>query len=113
MVRQYELKESCRRQLLPTRRGAAARPSAHMRLDLATHAFPSGACTGCSVDGSTVSGVFLGCTHRPGSIGSENQNVEPSPSRESIWMRPPCNSIIRFEIASPSPVPPFLRVIEL
>ena len=28
-------------------------------------------------------------------------------------MRPPCSSTIFFAIASPSPVPPFLRVLEL
>ena len=47
------------------------------------------------------------------STGSETKNVDPCPSRESTQMRPPCSSMIRFEIARPSPVPPFLRVIEL
>src|SRR5262245_43696063 len=47
------------------------------------------------------------------STGSKTKKVEPCPGRESTQIRPPCISIIRFEIASPSPVPPFLRVIEL
>src|SRR5438309_1840952 len=39
--------------------------------------------------------------------------VEPWPAVDSTQIFPPCISMIRFEIASPRPVPPFLRVIEL
>src|SRR6478672_7375861 len=45
--------------------------------------------------------------------GSVNENVEPCPTTDSTQIFPPCISIIRFEMASPRPVPPFLRVIEL
>jgi hypothetical protein len=45
--------------------------------------------------------------------GSLKENVEPCPTTDSTQIFPPCISMIRFEIASPSPVPPFLRVIEL
>ena len=45
--------------------------------------------------------------------GSVNANVEPRPGFNSTQIFPPCISMMRFEIASPSPVPPFLRVIEL
>src|SRR6266478_3074888 len=45
--------------------------------------------------------------------GSVNAKVEPLPGLDSTQMRPPCISIIRFEMARPSPVPPFFRVIEL
>ena len=39
--------------------------------------------------------------------------VAPLPGLESTHSRPPCISMIRREIASPSPVPPFALVIEL
>jgi hypothetical protein len=39
--------------------------------------------------------------------------VEPLPGLDSTQMRPPCISMIRREIAKPSPVPPFFLVIEL
>ena len=45
--------------------------------------------------------------------GSAKENVEPSATRDSTQIFPPCISIMRLEMASPSPVPPFLRVIEL
>ena len=45
--------------------------------------------------------------------GIVNENVDPAPCFESTQIFPPCISIIRLEIVSPSPVPPFLRVIEL
>src|SRR5208337_5172354 len=45
--------------------------------------------------------------------GSVNAKVEPCPNVDSTQIFPPCISIMRFEIASPSPVPPFWRVIEL
>ena len=45
--------------------------------------------------------------------GSVRENVEPWPTTELIQIRPPCISMMRLEIASPNPVPAFLRVIEL
>src|SRR5439155_3136314 len=39
------------------------------------------------------------------------QKVDPAPSIESTPIAPPCISTIRFEMASPSPVPPFFRVL--
>src|SRR6516164_5280648 len=45
--------------------------------------------------------------------GRVNANVEPWPGCDSTQIRPPCISMIRLEIASPKPVPPFLRVIAL
>src|SRR5260221_114059 len=45
--------------------------------------------------------------------GSTTRNVDPWPSTESTEIVPPCISTIRFEIARPNPVPPFLRVLEL
>ena len=43
--------------------------------------------------------------------GSVNVNVEPWPGSDSTQIRPPCISMMRFDMASPKPVPPFLRVI--
>src|SRR6516164_1527382 len=45
--------------------------------------------------------------------GSVNANVEPCPGCDSTQIRPPCISMMRLEMASPKPVPPFLRVIAL
>ena len=45
--------------------------------------------------------------------GSTTRNVAPLPRAESTEIVPPCISTMRFEIARPSPVPPFLRVFEL
>jgi hypothetical protein len=45
--------------------------------------------------------------------GSVKANVEPWPSCDSTQILPPCISTMRFEMASPSPVPPFLRVTAL
>src|SRR5215467_9215859 len=45
--------------------------------------------------------------------GSVNANVEPRPTCDSTQIRPPCISMMRLEMASPKPVPPFLRVIAL
>src|ERR1700675_5016749 len=45
--------------------------------------------------------------------GSVKENIDPWPTCDSTQILPPCSSIIRLDIASPSPVPPFLRVIEL
>ena len=45
--------------------------------------------------------------------GILRKNVEPCPTVDSTQILPPCISIMRFEIASPNPVPPFVRVMEL
>src|SRR6266849_11080541 len=45
--------------------------------------------------------------------GRRNETVAPWPTIDSTQIFPPCISMIRLEIASPRPVPPFLRVIEL
>ena len=45
--------------------------------------------------------------------GSVNANVEPWPGCDSTQIRPPCISIMRFDMARPRPVPPFLRVMAL
>src|SRR5215210_5468445 len=50
---------------------------------------------------------------RSSTIGSVNENVDPFPSTDSTQILPPCISIMRFAIANPKPVPPFLRVLEL
>jgi hypothetical protein len=50
------------------------------------------------------------CSTRTGSV---KENVEPLPTTESTQILPPCISIMRLEIASPKPVPPLLRAIEL
>jgi len=41
-----------------------------------------------------------------------NQKVEPWPGRLSTPIEPPINSTSCLEIAKPSPVPPYLRVVE-
>src|ERR1051326_4728262 len=45
--------------------------------------------------------------------GSVKENVEPWPGVDSTHIRPPCISMMRLAMASPSPVPPFCRVLEL
>src|SRR5262249_52327597 len=45
--------------------------------------------------------------------GNVNANVEPWPGRDSTQILPPCISMMRLEMASPKPVPPFLRVMAL
>src|SRR5262245_10100544 len=45
--------------------------------------------------------------------GRMNRKVAPSPSTDSTQIRPPCISMIFLEIASPRPVPPLRRVLEL
>src|SRR5262249_54837634 len=45
--------------------------------------------------------------------GSVNANVAPSPTCDSTQILPPCISMMRFDMASPKPVPPFLRVMAL
>ena len=43
--------------------------------------------------------------------GSVKEKVDPCPGLDWTQMRPPCSSTMRLEIVSPSPVPPFSRVI--
>src|SRR6516162_2746595 len=45
--------------------------------------------------------------------GSVNANVEPFPGWDSTQILPPCISMMRLDMASPNPVPPFLRVMAL
>src|SRR5215468_1586313 len=52
-------------------------------------------------------------TCRSTMTGSENVNVEPWPGCDSTQILPPCISMMRFDMASPKPVPPFLRVMAL
>ena len=42
-----------------------------------------------------------------------NQNVEPSPREESASISPSMSSTSCLQIASPRPVPPYFRVVEL
>ena len=44
--------------------------------------------------------------------GASNQNVEPRPTSDTTSMRPPIRSTMRRQIARPSPVPPYRRVVE-
>src|SRR5262249_7480931 len=60
----------------------------------------------CSYFGSTLTC----CSTTTGRV---NAKVEPWPGCDSTQIRPPCISIMRFDIARPRPVPPFLRVIAL
>src|SRR5204862_5403839 len=46
-------------------------------------------------------------------IGSVKWKLLPRPISLSTQMRPPCRVTRRFEIARPSPVPPYRRVVEL
>src|SRR6266850_170266 len=63
--------------------------------------------------------VVLDVEHRPvlhagppsACSGTVKKNVEPRPSSLSTPMRPPCSSTSRFVMLSPSPVPPYSRVI--
>src|SRR6516225_3980974 len=52
-------------------------------------------------------------TSRSTTTASANVKVEPWPGCDSPQIRPPCISTMRFDMASPKPVPPFLRVIAL
>ena len=45
--------------------------------------------------------------------GTTNQNLLPSPSRLSTPMWPPMSSVSCLQMASPNPVPPNFRVVEL
>src|SRR5262249_47870667 len=59
---------------------------------------------------SSPSSSSAACSTR---IGSVTRKVAPCPSCDSTSIEPPCISTMRFEIASPRPVPPFFRVLEL
>src|SRR6516162_5181729 len=52
-------------------------------------------------------------TCRSTMTGSVKVNIEPWPGCDSTQILPPCISMMRLDIASPKPVPPFLRVIAL
>src|SRR6516162_6549590 len=52
-------------------------------------------------------------TCRSTTTGSLKANVEPWPGCDSTQILPPCISMMRFDMASPKPVPPFLRVMAL
>src|SRR5262245_37186394 len=45
--------------------------------------------------------------------GTVKENVDPWPSTDSTQRRPPWSSTMRREMDSPSPLPPFARVLEL
>ena len=45
--------------------------------------------------------------------GRVNAKVDPWPGCDSTQIRPPCISMMRLDMASPKPVPPFLRVMAL
>jgi len=57
--------------------------------------------------------AHVGSTCRSTIIGSVKANVEPWPSCDSTQILPPCISMMRLDIASPKPVPPFLHVMAL
>jgi hypothetical protein len=65
---------------------------------------PAFRCAQCGLRGSCCCSTVT---------GSVNRKVEPWPGADSTQIFPPCISMMRLEIASPSPVPPFLRVTEL
>src|SRR5436190_18621417 len=44
----------------------------------------------------------------PTAAGNASQNVAPSPIADSTHTRPPCTSMMRFTMASPTPVPSLL-----
>jgi hypothetical protein len=57
--------------------------------------------------------AHAGSTCRSTRTGSVKANVEPWPTCDSTQILPPCISMMRFDMASPKPVPPFLRVMAL
>src|SRR5215469_18737461 len=58
-------------------------------------------------------GHAAGSTCRSTATGSLNAKVEPFPICDSTQILPPCISMMRFDMARPKPVPPFLRVMAL
>ena len=73
---------------------------------------PIGACT---AEFSPVVGAltYAASTCRSTITGSVKAKVEPWPGRVSTQIRPPCISMMRLDMASPKPVPPFFLVIVL
>ena len=57
--------------------------------------------------------AHAGSTWRSTMTGSVNVKVEPWPGCDSTQIRPPCISMMRFDMASPKPVQPFLRVMAI
>jgi hypothetical protein len=57
--------------------------------------------------------VHAASTCRSTITGSVKVKVEPWPSCDSTQIFPPCISMMRLDMASPKPVPPFLRVMAL
>jgi len=57
--------------------------------------------------------AHAGFNCRSTTIGRVNAKVDPWPGCDSTQILPPCISMMRFDMASPRPVPPFLRVIAL
>ena len=56
--------------------------------------------------------AHAGSNCRSTTTGSVKVNVEPFPSCDSTQILPPC-IMMRFDIASPKPVPPFFLVMAL
>ena len=87
--------------------------SSTCRLDRAAGAadpVPTTAIIFCRLTGS----VGLAPADRPGAIPNRavKWNVLPRPASLSTRIAPPIRSTSREQIASPSPVPPYLRVVE-
>jgi hypothetical protein len=57
--------------------------------------------------------AYAASTCRSTMTGRVKIKVDPWPGCDSTQIRPPCISMMRFDIASPKPVPPFLRVMAL
>src|SRR6516225_4548487 len=57
--------------------------------------------------------AHAGSTCRWTTTGRVNANVEPWPGCDSTQILPPCISMMRFDMASPKPVPPFFLVMAL
>jgi len=65
----------------------------------------------CQKQTSGYFGSTLTCCST--TTGRVNANVEPWPGWDSTQIRPPCISMMRFDMARPKPVPPFFRVMAL
>src|SRR5262249_13175765 len=57
--------------------------------------------------------AHVGSTCRSTMTGSVKANVEPWPVCDSTQILPPCISMMRFDMTSPKPVPPFFLVMAL
>src|SRR6185503_1412338 len=62
------------------------------------------------LDHKNLAHAFSTC--RSTLTGNSNEKVEPRPGSDSTHSLPPCISMMRREIARPSPVPPFSLVVE-